>query len=400
MIPFEKAYEIVMGSAPRLGAERVDIEHVLNRILAEDVKSDMDMPPFNKSAMDGYACRRQDLGNELTVVETIQAGQIPAKSVGRSQCAKIMTGAMIPKGADCVIMVELTDQPTPGTVRFTGTARGSLPGQKDTENNICYMGEDVNEGDIVLRKGARITEKHIAVLASVGCVEPCVTRRPKVGIIATGNELVEPKIKPGISQIRNSNSHQLCAQVVSVGAISKYYGIVEDREESIDSMLKKAMGQNDVVLISGGVSVGEFDLVPDILRKNNFRLLFEKIAIKPGMPTIFGVSDEIYCFGLPGNPVSTFVIFELLVKPFLYKMMGHDFEPVSMPMRLDKTISRKKTKRASWLPVAVKEGRGVMPIEYHGSAHVSALCGANGLICVPVGVSEIAEGTIVDVRQI
>lgn len=400
MISFQKAYEIVMSSACRLGAEHVDIKHALNRILAEDVRSDMDMPPFDKSAMDGYACRRQDLENELTVVETIQAGQVPAKSVGKNQCAKIMTGAMVPKGADCVIMVEFTNQPTPETVRFTGTARGSLPGQKDTEDNICYRGEDVKEGDIVLRKGTRITEKHIAVLASVGCVKPCVACRPKVGIIATGNELVEPAVKPGNSQIRNSNSYQLCAQVACVGGAPDYYGIAEDRGESIESMLRRATAQNDVVLVSGGVSMGEFDLVPDLLKKNRFRLFFEKIAIKPGKPTIFGLSDDVYCFGLPGNPVSTFVVFELLVKPFLYKMMGHDFEPVSIPMRLCKTISRKKTKRASWLPVVMKKGGGVTPVEYHGSAHINALCEANGLICIPVGVSEITEGATVDVRPI
>lgn len=391
MISFEEAYGIVMSCVRQTGSECVDITHALHRILAEDVKADTDMPPFNKSAMDGYACRRQDLRNELTVVETVQAGRTPKKSIGRNECAEIMTGAMVPEGADCVVMVEFTEQPTVNTIRFTG---------KETSNNICCKGEDIRQGDIVLHRGERIMGQHVALLATVGCVKPCVAHRPKVGIIATGDELVEPGAKPGNSQIRNSNSYQLCAQVASAGGMPEYYGIARDTGESIDSMVRTAAAENDVMIISGGVSVGKLDLVPGILRKNEFELLFEKIAIKPGMPTVFGRSDKMFCFGLPGNPVSTFVLFELLVKPFLYKMMGHDFRPFSVPMRLEKTISRKKTKRAAWIPVATDDTGGVVPVEYHGSAHIRALCDTDGLICVPAGVGEIAEGTIVDVRQI
>ena len=391
MIPFEEAYDIVMKSAPELDSERVDLETVLNRILAEDIKSDVDIPPFDKSAMDGYACRKEDLAQELRVVETIPAGKPAPKHIGKNECAKIMTGAMVPVGADCVIMVEFTEETRPGVIRFTG---------EDTYRNICYAGEDIKTGDVVFRKGVGITSQAIALLASVGCVRPRVACRPRVGIIATGNELVEPNAKPRVFQIRNSNSHQLCAQVESMGAVPCYYGIAEDREQVIDRMLKDAAAQNEVVLVSGGVSVGEFDLVPDILRKNGFKLLFEKIAIKPGMPTVFGHCDGVFCFGVPGNPVSTFVIFELLVKPFLYKMMGHRFEPRVAPMRLEKTISRKQTERASWIPVTVGNSKGAIPVEYHGSAHIMALCGAVGLVCIPVGVKELPEGTIVDVRQI
>jgi len=391
MISFDQAFEIVMNSARQGGTERVALEPSLNRILAERVKSDMDMPPFNKSAMDGYACRREDLGNQLAIIETIPAGCTPKRSISQNQCSKIMTGAMVPEGADCVIMVEFTENPTDQTVRFTG---------QRTADNICLKGEDVHAGDIVLDKGQKIGPQHIAILASVGLTRPLVASRPKVGIIATGNELVEPAAKPGNSQIRNSNSYQLFAQVTNAGAIPCYYGIAKDTEQDIDGLLKKAMVESQVILISGGVSMGDLDLVPDVLRKNQIKLIFEKIAIKPGKPTVFGVSSDVFCFGLPGNPVSTFVLFELLVKPFLLKMMGQEFKPCYVSMLLDKSILRRRTKRQSWMPVAFTSSRTVMPVEYHGSAHINALCTADGLISVPVGVGEIKQGSMVQVRQI
>ena len=391
MISFEKAYEIVIRSAHQIGSEQVEFSHALHRILAEDVRSDMDMPPFNKSAMDGYACRRKDLGHELAVIETVAAGRMPTKPISKNQCAKIMTGAMVPEGADCVVMVEHTKRSGSHSIRFVGV---------ETLDNICYREEDIKKGDIVLRRGEMIRAQHMAVLASVGCVKPWVACRPRVGIMATGNELVEPAGKPRGAQIRNSNSYQLCAQVASVEGQPTYYGIAEDTAKSLDNALKKAMAKNNVIIVSGGVSVGEFDLVPEILRKNRFELLFEAIAVKPGKPTVFGVMQNVVCFGLPGNPVSTFNLFELLIKPFLYKMMGHEFRAAIIPMRLKKAVLRKKTNRASWIPVAADKDGRVEPVEYHGSAHVSALCGAVGLIYLPIGVGEIPEGAVVNVRQI
>jgi len=228
-IPFDDAFEIVMGSARRLGTERVEIQRALNRILAEDVVSDMDVPPFNKSAMDGFACRRADLANELTVIETIPAGTPPQKAVGPNQCAKIMTGAVVPEGADCVIMVEHTESTGRNRVRFT---------RSRTETNICPRGEDIKRGDVVLGAGCKIGAQHIAVLASHGCVKPLVSSQPRVGIIATGNELVEPSRKPAFYQIRNSNGFQLAGQVEGAGAIATNYGIAVDTEEATDSMVK------------------------------------------------------------------------------------------------------------------------------------------------------------------
>jgi len=391
MLPFEKALKTVLDSAHWLGSEHIDIAAALNRILAEDVKSDIDMPPFNKAAMDGYACRREDLANELAIIETIPAGVPPKNVIGPNQCAKIMTGAMVPQGADCVIMVEFTENPSENKVRFTG---------KETDDNICAKAEDIKAGDIVLRKGTLIRSQHLATLAAVGCSNPCVAVRPKVAIIATGNELVEPSQSPSLSQLRDSNSFQLAAQAETVGAVTKNYGIARDTRQAIDAAIKTAIVENDVVLISGGVSMGDFDFVPDILKQNGIELMFEKIAIKPGKPTVFGLSESVFCFGMPGHPVSGFVMCELLVKPFLYKLMGHNFTPVEIKVPLGTSVSRKKAGRPYWIPVVITDEGTARPLEYHGSAHFNALCGADGLLCIPKGTAELKEGTVVSVRRI
>ncbi|MHC4294008.1 MAG: molybdopterin molybdotransferase MoeA [Planctomycetota bacterium] len=391
MIPFEQALGIVLDSARVIGTERVELADSLDRVLAEDVVSDVDSPPFNKSAMDGYAARRCDLANELSIIETIPAGCAPEKRVGENQCAKIMTGAPVPEGSDCVIMIEHTERTGDNTIRFT---------LSDTRDNICPRGEDIRKGDTVLNKGELIAPAHIAVMASAGCARPLVSQQVRVGIIATGDEIVEPAEKPSRSQIRNSNGPQLLAQVRRMGAAAHYHGIARDCEESTDRIITEATSKNDVLLISGGVSVGEFDLVPEALRRGGFELLFEKVAIKPGMPTVFGKSDRAFCFGLPGNPVSTFVLFEILIKPFLFRMMGHEFTPPNVIAPLGKTITRKKTDRMSWIPVVLTDSGSALPVEYHGSAHVLSLCSADGLISMPVGTGRLEEGTHVSVRQI
>ncbi len=391
MLPFEEALRTVLDSAHTLGSEHVDIAHALNRILAEDIQSDADIPPFDRAVFDGYACRREDLANELTVVETIQAGAPPRGAIGANQCVKIMTGAAVPRGADCVIMVEFTENPTDSTVRFFG---------EKTDDNIRQQGEDIRAGQVVLCKGARMRPQHIAVLASVGQAQVLVAKRPKVAVIATGNELVEASSKPSPWRLRNSNSPQLAAQIESIGAVVRDYGIAKDTVDDIDKIFKRAAAESDVVLISGGVSMGDFDLVPGILKQNNIELLFEKIALKPGKPTVFGISEKVYCFGLPGNPVSTFVVFELLVKPFLYKLMGHTYAPPNIQMPLGESIRRKDTDRQGWIPIAITDAGALKHIEYHGSAHIDALSTADGLVSMGVGVAEIPKGTVVRVRLI
>ncbi len=361
MLALEDATQAVLSSARQLDSEHVDINVAVNRILAEDVISDIDMPPFNRSAMDGYACRRADLANELSVIETIRAGYAPRKTIGKNQCVKIMTGGVVPQGADCVIMAEQTEMQTASTIRFT---------ERQTADNICPQGEDMQAGEAVLRKGTRIKAQHIATLAAVGCVNPCVSQQPRVGVISTSDELVKPEEKPRYAQIRESNGHQLSAQIRQLGGIVKNYGIIPDFRQDIDRMLRKAIVENNVVVFTGGVSAGDYDYVPGIMSQLGVDVIFDKVAVKPGKPTVFGVCNGVYCFGLPGNPVASFVVFELLVKPFLYEIMGHEHKPMISCMRLAVPLRRKKTERQSWIPVVVDDIGTARPIEYHGSAHI------------------------------
>lgn len=391
MIPFEKAYSIALSAARPLPAEETPLAEARHRILAEEIRADMDMPPFAKAMVDGYACRRKDLGHPLACVETIPAGFEPRQTIREDQCAHIMTGSMVPDGADCVFMVEDSEIPETGIVHFTG---------EKTSDNIAARGQDVRKGDVLLEPGHRIEPPDMAVLAAMGYTQPRVSCRPSVGVVATGDELVEPGTKPAISQIRNSNAAQLCAQVEGMGARATYEGIALDNEKSLNGIIGRALTNNDVVLLSGGVSMGEFDLVPGILKQNGVEIQFEKVAVQPGKPTVFGYSDTTFCFGLPGNPVSTFVIFEVLVKPFLLKMMGHEYRPPTLRLPLAETVTRKVAERKLWVPVVLTEEGEVARTEYHGSAHINALNSAQGLIPFPVGVLEMEKGALVPVRLI
>ena len=391
MILYVSAQEILMAAARPLGDERVPLSQSLERILAEDVVCDADSPPFRKSAMDGYACRREDLGKDLTVVEEIPAGHVPVRGIGPGECAKIMTGAPVPEGADVVVMVEFAKKTGEGRIRFTGKA---------TTANICEKGEDVKAGDVVLTRGESITPARIAVLASVGCVNPLVARQPCVGVIATGDELVDPAEKPGSSAIRNSNSIQLCAQAQAMRVPTRDYGIAGDSPEVIASAVERAKRECDIVLLSGGVSAGDYDFVPDVLRKLGFDLKFDSVAMQPGRPTVFGTDGHVYAFGLPGNPVSTYVIFEMLLKPFIHRLMGHEHRVRWIAAVLDRDVRRRKTVRQSSLPVVFTAPGRVAPLEYHGSAHIHAMSRAEALLTIPVGVTELKKGAEVHVRPL
>jgi molybdopterin molybdotransferase len=391
VIDYESAYELMMASARPLGAERVPLAEALNRVLAENVASDVDCPPFDKAAMDGYACRRQDLGSALSVVEEIPAGYVSRKAIGSGECARIMTGAPVPEGADVVIMVEQVEEAAEGRIRFVGNSTG---------NNICPRAEDVRAGDVVLREGTLLTPPCLAVLAAAGAVRPLVARRVRVGVVATGNEVVDPSEKPGPAAVRDSNSWQLCAQVRGVGALPCFYGIARDESAALQALVAKAKQENDVVLLSGGVSAGKYDLVPDVLRACGFELRFESVAMQPGKPTVFGIAPDGYCCGLPGNPAATFVVFEILLKPFLYRLMGHDYRPRPIPAVFESEVRRRNTTRQWTFPVAFTATGGVAPTLYHGSAHIAAMCAAEGLLTVPAGVAAIQKGATVYVRPL
>ena len=287
-------------------------------------------------------------------------------------------------------MVEDTENISENTIRFTGNKN---------DINISFKGEYIRKGDVLLLSGSRISAVQTAILASNGCVNPLVSIRPRVGIIATGSELIEPDRKPSICKIRNSNGFQLAAQVATIGAIITNFGIVADNKKSLDQVFEKALKENNIVISSGSISEGECDFVRDIIR-TGVKILFEKIAVNPGRPMVFGVSDKALCFGMPGNPVSNFIMFELLAKPLLFSMIRYDSKPVSTHMQLEKTIERNHVKRDLWLPVRFNDKGNVTSVKYYGSGHINAFCKTDGLLCIPAWVTEITKGAIVNIRLI
>jgi molybdopterin molybdotransferase len=390
MILLEQALEIVLNEAVVTGMERVEMREALGRVVAQDILSDIDMPPFDKSAVDGYACRSEDLKKEMSVIETIPAGFVPASAVDPGTCSKIMTGAMMPKGADCVIMVEETEESAAGAVRFTG---------KKTVSNICYQGEDIRAGDKVLGAGMLVRPQEMAVLAATGSTEPLVYRQPRVSVITTGDELLLPSVRPYGAMIRDSNSIQLEAQLRKTGAIPVNMGIVADRHLNIQKAIGDAMPGSDIVLLTGGVSMGDYDHVPGIMQSMGIDILFRTIAIQPGKPTVFGKAGKKLIFGLPGNPVSSFVLFEMLVKPVIMRMMGWKGSSPVYRMVLGEDIRRRKSERKSLIPVEIRNGE-LFPVEYHGSAHINAYTAASGIIQMEIGVNEMKKGSITDVRPV
>lgn len=391
MFEYKDALKLIISSAETVSTESVTINHALKRVLAEDVISDLNLPPFNKSAMDGYACRKSDLGNELEVIETIYAGKAPEKSIGSNQCYKIMTGAMVPEPADFVFKKEDSVQ--------TGASKVICKRVSST-NNICSMGEDAGVGDLLLETGTRIRPAHLAVLAGAGITNPLVYQLPKVAVFATGTELVEPGTLPLPHQIRNTNSPQLAGQLSEMGINAYYGGILPDEETILETTLGQAMDAYDVLVLTGGVSVGDYDLVPGILEKSGYEILISATAIKPGKPMIFARKGNRFCFGLSGNPVSSLVQFELYVKPFLYKLTGHTYQPLILRLPYGSEYNRSFAGRINFIPVNITPEMEVVPVDFHGSAHIHALSSANYLMEVPIGVKTILKGETVHVRQI
>ncbi len=390
MIKFEEAMEIAGRHKINPGTESIGFMDSLGRILAEDIKSDMDMPPFDKTAVDGYACRRADLNKDLVINEVIAAGSLALSPVKEGECAKIMTGAAVPDGADYVFMVEYAEEKD-GRVKFTG---------KEGKDNIAIKGEDIKQGDIVLKGGRTIKPQDIAVMATVGAVEVTVSCKLKVGIISTGDELVEPENVPAKGQIRNSNAYQLVAQTIRSGADALYFGIAPDNEEETFDIVARALDACDIVLLTGGVSMGDYDFVPRVLQLAGVEILFDRVAVQPGKPTTFGVGKNALVFGLPGNPVSSFVQFELFVRPLIQRSMSANWKPESFSIPLAVDYTRKRTERLAFVPVIINEKGEAEPASYHGSAHINALPDAGGLMKVPLGIKELKKGDKVDVRSI
>ncbi|MGD9637557.1 MAG: gephyrin-like molybdotransferase Glp [Alphaproteobacteria bacterium] len=389
MIKYEEALKIVLEKAVFKGQEEVLLENACGRVLAEDIEADIDMPLFNKSRMDGFACRREDLMQELEVIDTVYAGEVSDEIVTTGTCIRIMTGAPVPAGADCVIMVEETKTLKDDTIVFTGVK---------TDDNISFKGEDFKIGDILLSKGKILKPHHIAILATAGRAKVKVALRPRVALLVTGNELSSFSEKPKDGHIRDSNTPQLKAQIEEMGADLTFCSHIGDKLESTISAIAKAKDVSDLILLSGGVSMGEYDFVPKAIEALGGLILIEKVAVKPGKPSKFAAFEKSCCLGLPGNPVSSFVQFEILAKPFLYKLMGCDYKPLEASFILAEDFRRKENKRKEWYPVKIINHKMIKPLKQQSSGDIASLAEADGLMIIEQGISEIAKGSEINVR--
>jgi molybdopterin molybdotransferase len=396
MIAVDKALQIVMEKVKTIErVEFIELDSASGRVLAEDIFSDIDIPPFNRASMDGYAVTSDDLKSppvELDIIEEIPAGHFPKKKILKGASAKIMTGAPVPEGADAVVMVEDTELLNNGRVKISSNVR--------IGENISPKGEDVKKGDKLLKKGVLLRPQEVSMLATVGKYKIKVLSQPLVSILATGTELVEPDKVPSPGQIRNSNSYSLLAQCQSLGINPEYLGIAKDDEADLREKIKRGL-DSDLLIISGGISMGDYDFVPSVLREYGVRIEFEKVAIKPGKPVLFGTREKTIVFGLPGNPVSTMVIYDIFVRPVLKKMMGDSARfNFTGKAKIEKDFKRKKAERQEYIPVKITRSgmeAWAAPVKFNGSADMMALTGANGLLIVPVGINKLNNGDVCDV---
>jgi len=389
MLSVEEAEKVIASLPLKVNTETVPLLAAQNRFLSQDIAAAFPMPEFDKSAMDGYAYISEDRSPAYQVSETIAAGTPPRFAVSPGHCAKIMTGAMLPAGADRVVRRECTSEKN-GFMKITA---------EDKNRNIRWQGEDLQAGQLVLARGIRLQAAQIALLASLGLAEVPTARPPRVGIITTGSELAEPGTPLDPGRIYNSNYYSLAAQVNALGGEALAMGRVADNAAATVDAIASCLDRCDALILSGGVSAGDFDYVPAAIEQAGITLHFEKIAVQPGMPTVFGSQEEKIVFGLPGNPVSTFVIFEIFIKPLLLRWMGHFYQPLVLPAELTETYNRSHGGRTAFIPVRYQDGQAAM-LSYHGSAHLHALSLANALLRVPAGQLSIPAGSTVDVRYL
>jgi molybdopterin molybdotransferase len=378
VVTVESALEIVLSHTPSLGNEEADLADVVGRVLAEDVRSDLDLPPFDRSAMDGYAVRAADVAHApvtLDVVGTVRAGQSSDRTLEPGQALQIMTGAPVPAGASAVQQVEKTRP-------LDGGRRVEILEVAAPEQNIARRGSEVRTGDVVLTAGGIIDPAAVAVLATVGRGRVRVGRRPTVAVLVTGDELVEVWAAPGRGRIRNSNGYAVAAQARWAGAEVRSLGIVPDDRERIAQAVRDGFA-SDVLVISGGVSAGAFDLVEEVLARFDVGFLFTKVALKPGAPLVFGRRGDKLVFGLPGNPVSAQVTFDLFVRAALLRMQG-----AKVATRPEVEVEllepmRNRSGRRNYLPARIRTEGGRLvasPVPSVGSADVVAHARANALV--------------------
>ena len=394
VVTYAEANRIVREHCDRLGparpAQSVGLLDSLGRVLAEAVPADRDQPPFPRSTRDGFACRAAELAGPLPleVVGSIRAGDAQTIDVTAGKAVEIMTGAPLPAGADCVVMVEHVERD--GNTLCLSPGRSIAPG-----DNIVPMGAEARAGDAILRRGTRISPAQIAAAAACGNGQLSVFARPRVAVVATGDELVEVDQQPLKHQIRNSNSYSLAAQVLAAGAEPVRLPIARDEREHLEAMIRTAL-ESDLVLLSGGVSMGKYDLVEEVLLSLGAEFFFTGAMIQPGKPIVFGRLGQVYFFGLPGNPVSTMVTFCLFVEPLLGALCGDARRgPRFAQARLASEV-RVKTGLTRFLPASLADV-SVQPVIWQGSGDLASTSRANCFLVVPADRSVLAAGETVEI---
>lgn len=398
MIAVEQALREILEQVPVLGLEKVDILEALGRVLGEDVRAPRNIPPQDNSAMDGFAVNSEDtLGataeNPLffEIVEDIPAGHVPQKIVGFAEASRIMTGASIPRGADAVVKVENTEMED-GRVKFRSPVRKG--------ENVRRSGEDVRMDEIVLTRGRKIRPAEIGMLASLGRSFVSVHQKPLVAVLATGNELADVDGILSPATIVSSNSYSLSAQVIEAGGIPLILGIAKDRKEDMKEKYLQAL-RADIIISSAGVSVGDYDLVKDVIQELGTDIRFWKVAMRPGRPLVFGTMGGKPIFGLPGNPVSSMISFEQFVRPSIRKMTGHtNLFRRTLQAALEEGVDKVAGLRF-FLRGVVRNMDGkyvVSTTGEQGSGILKSMVLANGIIVLPEEGTKVPRGTAVTVQ--
>jgi molybdenum cofactor synthesis domain-containing protein len=401
MIPVADAIKIVLKETMALPAESVDLEAARGRILAEDVIADSDLPPFDRSQMDGYAIRAADVANvpaKLKIVGESAAGRGWHEELHAGQAVRIMTGAPVPVGADSVQQVELTREVSNGEeVEIQQTVTNG--------RSIVRRGSEIKANERVAPSGARINAAMIAVLASFGYASVKVSRQPRVAVLATGSELVRVDQKPGPDQIRDSNNFTISAYAQMAGAIVQQLPLAGDDRDSLERQITESAKHSDIVITSGGVSVGAYDFTKPALRNIGAQFFFERVALRPGKPTVFArLPNGTLFFGLPGNPVSVSVTFNLFARASILAMQSASDTALSEEWaRLTRGV-KGASERDSYLPALLQtDENGTLsatPLKWGGSSDFIGFVSATALIVIPGNTGELDAGTIVKVVQL
>jgi molybdopterin molybdotransferase len=396
MLTYERARQTVIDRVARKKGPRATVNlsvwNALGFVLAQEIKTDRDYPPFNRSTRDGYAVRAAEAtaGSKLRCVGEIKAGDMSAALLTAGTCLQIMTGAPVPAGADAVVMLEHTKR----EADLVQLERPAQPGQ-----NIVPSGSEAKRGETLLSPGARLGYAELALAAQVGVAELRCASKPRVAILSTGDEVISLEETPGPSQIRNSNGVSLAAQVRLAGGEPEPLGNAADSVNELRTKIEVGL-KEEVLVLSGGVSMGKYDLVESVLKQMGAEFYFDAVAIRPGKPAVFGKCGDTFVFGLPGNPVSTMITFELLVVPALDLLSGAAQRPLPFLQATLAEPLQEKSGLTHFLPARL-EWSGlspyVKPLRWQGSGDIVAVARANCFLVVPSDRDKIAAGEIVSV---